>query len=714
VPPLPNCPPARGPRDNRDLEEVVGPSEETFEPRDADGPRPITFDDAETNQAALDSITSLRGEKAIDQGGVFASITRMFRPTGNMLQDLQRETGIPFWTWYRAVEIGRREAETFLAEPSYSIIPKIFQGTKVQDREVVQELFEMAGNPQGKAQLLKSLPPEKAAHVQAMHDQLWNLYTDYFGKLGYSADDVADLLGNYVPTIRKSGGDYAKFQHVRTPGKITKLVDRMVRTGEVPLDRETDAAVIAKTLFRAVSTETHLAPQWNLAVSQFKAFADQMQPQTAELFLRYLHQVRHAPDVQQMAMAESMRRIISKLDGQKGFKKIKAVLNTNDLRDLTSMLVSWNYQANLAWNPGAVLRQFQQPLQTVMPDMGVNNTLAAMKRAIGWFKDEKLQKYYEARGVITRNVMHEQFREVSEALSQFKPEGLTGGLKEAIQFFQEKGTVAFKKADDYNRIVAYDAMIGHSTPHLKQFAEGKTTWVQFFERSKLDRLDEAEGPFTQVVRGLLAEGNVEQAAHEMAFKFMNDTQFIYSRGNNPYVMNSTLGRFLGQYGTWPMQYTEYMRNMIKRGSQKNRIQAFSRWVGVNGALVAGASSVFGVDVSKWSFFSPMGYTGGPFMEMGQQAGSALSLATSGDIDVGKSWEKTKENWSPTIMGTEDADLIDRLQAQRLGKNLYQQVVPVPWGQYRRTMEALEQMWNADVPEATKRFLGMPSTTPPPK
>jgi hypothetical protein len=249
---------------------------------------------------------------------------------------------------------------------------------------------------------------------------------------------------------------------------------------------------------------------------------------------------------------------------------------------------------------------------------------------------------------------------------------------------------------------------------VKDFLAKKTSWVEFFERSKLDRLDDPNGPFTDVVKKLLAEGRGEQAIHEMAFKFMNDTAFVYTRGHNPYFMSSTVGRFLGQYGTWPMQYMEYMRNMYKRGSQKNKMTAFARWLGVNGATVAVASQVMGVNASKWSFFSPFSYQGGPMLELGQQGLAAGGLIAQGQVDVGKSWEKTKENWVPTVVGSKEADLLDKLQAQRFGPNLPRQVIPFPWGQARRTMEAAELMWNADVAEATKKFLGFPSTTPPPK
>jgi hypothetical protein len=371
--------------------------------------------------------------------------------------------------------------------------------------------------------------------------------------------------------------------------------------------------------------------------------------------------------------------------------------------DLVSMLVGWNYQANLAWNPGAVLRQFMQPMQTVVPDMGLGSTMKAMKKSIGWYKSEELQKYYEARGVVTRDVMHERFREIDEAMRRLQPGGTLGAAKDLMDFLRTKGTTAFKKADDFNRIVAYEAQVEHAKKPAADFMAKKIGWVDFVERSKLDRLDAVDGPFTQVIKDYMTAGNVEGALHEMGFKFMRDTQFIYTRGNNPYVLQSTVGRFLGQYGTWPAQYGEYLRNMFIRGSRANRLKALGRWTAVNGALVAGASQVFGVEMGKWSFFSPMGYTGGPFLEMAQQASSASSLVMSGQVDVGKSMEK----WN--LAASKDADPVDRLQASRLRDNLYKQTVPLPWGQLRRTIESFEMMWNADYAEAAKRFMSLPST-----
>src|SRR5690606_17132242 len=160
--------------------------------------------------------------------------------------------------------------------------------------------------------------------------------------------------------------------------------------------------------------------------------------------------------------------------------------------------------------------------------------------------------------------------------------------------------------------------------------EGKIDWSTFLVRSKLDMLDVENGPFVEIVRNYLTKGQVEEAVHEMAREFTRNTQFIYSRGNNPYFMQSTMGRFLGQYGTWPIQYVEYMRNMFLRGSKRNRLESFARWTAVNSAIVYGVGSVFGIEMSKWSFFSPMAYQGGPFAEMMLQGASTVSLAAQGD------------------------------------------------------------------------------------
>jgi hypothetical protein len=316
--------------------------------------------------------------------------------------------------------------------------------------------------------------------------------------------------------------------------------------------------------------------------------------------------------------------------------------------------------------------------------MGIGDTVHGLRKALGWWKDEALQKKYEALGIITRDVMHERFREIEDLMEKFKPGGLTGQAKEFFDVVRKKGTAYFKHVDDFNRIVAYEATVAHVTPWAEKFAAGKIDWGTFLVKSKLDTMDTAGGPFIDVVKKQMLSGNVKTAVHEMGREFMRTSQFIYSRGNNPYFMQSTMGRFLGQYGTWPLQFTEYMRNMLLRGSYENRVKAFSRYLAVNAGMVYGAGAVFGVDMARWSFFSPMAFTGGPFMEMAGQAGAQANV---------------------TFSGSEDP--VDVIQAARLKQNLVTQTIPLPWSATRHTLAALEEAWNQNYASAARTFLGFP-------
>ena len=122
--------------------------------------------------------------------------------------------------------------------------------------------------------------------------------------------------------------------------------------------------------------------------------------------------------------------------------------------------------------------------------------------------------------------------------------------------------------------------------------------------------------------------------------------------------------------------------MFLKGSYQNRVKTGARWVAANGAIVVGGSQVLGVDLGKWAFFSPLGYQGGPFAEIGSQALSAASVATG------------------------STDPKDRLNAARLPQ-AYQQMLPLPFAASRGFREGIEAGMNEDWPLALKRILGFP-------
>jgi hypothetical protein len=269
----------------------------------------------------------------------------------------------------------------------------------------------------------------------------------------------------------------------------------------------------------------------------------------------------------------------------------------------------------------------------------------------------------------------------SNTLEKFsRPLGkIVDGMHKGVQFYQS--------ADDFNKVASYHAQYFHAEKAARKFISGDMDWPTFIRESKLEFRDVSNGPLMKDVKEALARNQPKTAAHMMALDFAKESQFLYSRGNVPYVLQSTAGRLLGQYGTWPMWYVEWMGNNMafRRGSRNANLANMARWGAVNGAMMYGMSEVFGVDFSRWTFFAPMSYQGGPLAQVLGQASSALSAKISGDDDP-----------------------VARIQGERL-KGAWKQLLPFPTVAARSTIGAAGKIKEGEYAEGVKQFLGLPST-----
>ena len=106
----------------------------------------------------------------------------------------------------------------------------------------------------------------------------------------------------------------------------------------------------------------------------------------------------------------------------------------------------------------------------------------------------------------------------------------------------------------------------------------------------------------------------DQAA-DYAGKFLSDvTNFMYGRGMQSKMLRSIPGRLLGQYGSWPMWYVEYLRRIVKVAFtseyKAEGMKVLVRHAAVNAAVVAAGYEV-GIDTWKWATGNSVFYTGGP-------------------------------------------------------------------------------------------------------
>jgi hypothetical protein len=655
----------------RDLkDEVDMPSDFYF--TEADGNRPPPM--AEPTPEVL-----------TDQPGLMSSVLNRFRIPSELFKSLEQHTKIPFYQWYSAIEGARGNVEA-ATKDSFGQVAMLARHLKAEDRKRVQLLLETKhGDKAAYPDLLRSVDPRVAKAA----DDLEGIYTKFFqDEMGHSPEEVHQMLGNF-PQVRRSGKDYKIWVQGQAPlpRPMVAIGDDLMN-GTINLDeRDMDFSTLARRTFRAAANEKHMrnvSEDVKHALGTFSAARGSSTEFTQyfDYFNRYYREAMHQPD----GLALSLNNMV-----QKTWKKIFGKdLPDDESVDLVSTLTSFNFYANMGFQVGMVGRNYLQTLQTTYPTLGGKYTADAIRFALKWRKDKALQDQMIKWGVIGRDAYIEPMRDIQRMLVETNAGSKLGDAPAKVMDALQYGVSWYQSADNFNKVVAWKGQFEKAKDAGKRFLDKKISWAQYAEESGAEMRIEGwdTGLGLQVKEAIADSGDVELASALLANDFSRASQFQYTRGNVPNIMQSTAGRLFGQYGTWPAYYIEFLQNGLRRGSPKTKVKFASRWVAANAAILYGGSSVFGADMGRWTFFAPTSYTGGPVAQFAQQAMSAYGAQVTGEDDP-----------------------VARIQASRLSRFAATQVLPVPVGAIRNYSQALDALSKENYGDATRRFLGLPKQEP---
>lgn len=665
-----------------DLSDIQSAPEVNFKPDSGSKPRPVEEmapyePDLSFGQGfprwstkVIPGVPSKPPGEFTDTSGPISKVFGLrFRPMMEMSKDLQTKTGVPFYDWYRAIEVARNKVEQEV-NPILGGVNDLAKQFTREERKQIQLLFESrVGDLPGTADIEKKV----SERVKTGATALEQTYNDFFHKHNFSDEDITDFF-RIFPSIRKADGDFRTATKGMTKiPKLANLLSKEMNNGTIMLDdRELDFQRIANRVIRSTASERYLQPSWNNVATEFQAFAEakRIPDDYGHVFGRYMSEVLHMPDPLAKSLAKGTRQIFDRL----GMK-----MSEIESQDAVQMFTQMSAFANMAWRPSIVLRDMFQTLQTSLPIIGARDTLEGWRFGLRWYKDPKLQEEMVKRGVIQPNAIYQPLQEVSRLF-----EG-SGVVNKALDTFFNKGTKWNADGHNFSHVVAYWGQYQRALRVGQEYLEKKIDFPTFMEKSRLDMRDAPNGPFVQQIKGLLGQGNLEGAASRGAEEFSKSTQYLYTRGNAPYVMQSTLGRFLLQYGTWPAWYAENLRNMLVRGSWKNRTAALARWGAVQTAMFGTANALFGVDLARWTFFAPLGYAGGP----------ATQLLTQG-ADVWKG-----------IVDPSDNDPVAKIAKARMASTLIRQVAPFPIAAARDTIRAISSINGGSWQDAARMFVNLP-------
>jgi hypothetical protein len=515
--------------------------------------------------------------------------------------------------------------------------------------------------------------------------------------------------------MRGRGSLYPDADHVRSQGnRIKDSLNPDIKMGTLMMaDYEYDGYRIAQAVMRKLGEVEYMLPQWNQIVDEFTAAkkAGIIDDDIAETFMRYARVTRHIPDTTQVAMARQMRvmdNFLSKASGG----LYKGQDNDDMFFGLTQSLLGVNYWANMAFNPGIALRNFSQPFMTSYPVIGE----VAMGKGIAWaarsqelvgdefgglYKGLTRKEASYQMGLISQTHTPKQAVAMREGMQAMRMGG-SPALQSIVRGTSKAGWAMFHSSESYVRMTAFfGAFKNAEKASAKYFksardADARKAWLS---DSGVGLMNPTGSPLTQKwlnlldlsVEGKTTAKTARDVAMEIGKHHTEQANFIYRRGNGSYALNHSVGRFLGQYGTWPSWYAHSIKRLVRYGDRMDRIKAVGRAVAVNNALIAGGASIFGIDMGNWAGFSPLEYTGGPMTELITGAHAQASEVLS---------EVTGSRRDP----------VDAIQASRWRRRGWEQITPiVPVRQVRNSIDAYRALAANDYSLALKEFTGFPSS-----
>lgn len=276
--------------------------------------------------------------------------------------------------------------------------------------------------------------------------------------------------------------------------------------------------------------------------------------------------------------------------------------------NIRSTLLLASYAGTMPFRMGLVLRNATQPFKTTLLYTGSRNLAEGYALS---FTPKGRQ--------LAREMGFREFQGVPQE-HEFPAVGL-------LRKGYDTGMTTYKYIDYTNRKISALTVHNAVTREAGALLEGKISLAEFNRRTGIVYFDEAVK--TETLRPLYdalrpdASRTVKQRAVEATAKragvnMAEETQWIYRSGHSAAILNGKVGRWFGQFGTWPTNYLQFLRRGVASGDRVATERFLARWVGTN-MIMEGLGQELGIEVGPWTWFGPLQYSGGPATQVAHAA-----------------------------------------------------------------------------------------------
>lgn len=269
--------------------------------------------------------------------------------------------------------------------------------------------------------------------------------------------------------------------------------------------------------------------------------------------------------------------------------------------------LGFGYSATMAFRPGLAIRNLTQTLQTTWTMFGGTGDL--LLEAIG---------RAGTRAGRDAAILDAAIKLKTGAV--MASEDIYAAMPSALRTMSDWSMKLYNSADHWNRAVAYwtgrlrmERALGEYAKSIKLGRGLTKAKDKLMVDSGLFMMDNS---VKEVFFQRLAHGP-DSAARFFGKQAADVTQYLYGRGNQVGWLRTIPGRFVGQFGTWPMWYIDFVRrttaNMINSGHPV-RAAAFLGRLGIANGAVGLAGAAVGINLWKWAGGTSFFYNGGPAFE----------------------------------------------------------------------------------------------------
>jgi hypothetical protein len=557
-------------------------------------------------------------------------ISMFIKPTQIMMDDFNRMAfakelrvaGMDPTAMYNSLVRGTMADHTWMTE-RLSFLQKEFKGVKELEEKAITDYMEaryvrkeengmiFEAKADVEADMVQKFGATRAAELIGKSVKLRKMLEQVFSEAKL---DPAMYLDNYMPHLFSE----ARMQATNMSGNLNlkEMITWLPKTNrkefmeffrEVDIDEailERKASRLVETYIRAASRKMFITPTLDVIKNTINKVSKEhwktIKPTEAIAFIDYMKNIfrdiygsKTASEiVTTRAGAETITRLA------RVFKK-DITISKLGLIDKMTTLASLSY---LGLRPYSVLKQLVSIVTIGGPYIGMPWMLEGINQLATPGQLERLIKA----GVVS-SVLPTGAEFITEAQGYLK-----GAAKVA------KASMApFKWGDDVARAAVYLGMEARLASNMRAFRSETINEAQFFTDSGMNLFGLGQYDYGKKLLDTNKGVNGDMAFVDHFSKLAADrTMFLYDRFQRPQLVRSAAGRFLGQFGTWPLNFLALLKDRMSTDSLTipQKIKVVAELSAATWAVAEGFKAI-GVNDKSLYPWNQVTFQGGPFYTM---------------------------------------------------------------------------------------------------